>query len=117
MVVDDEESIRNLIVSAPAGVGYSVTAASNGKEAVDIYSEKHEMIALIIMDLIMPKMDGKSCLKGIMAINPRAKVIIVSGLVDPDQRGITDSAVRGVISKPFEIKTLMKTVRNVLDGN
>ncbi len=53
--------------------------ASNGKEALELYQREGASISLIILDLIMPEMDGRKCLEEILRINPKAKVVIASG--------------------------------------
>lgn len=116
LVVDDEDSIRNLAVTLLQHFGYEVIEASNGKEAVEIYRRDWEKIALVVLDLIMPEMDGKRCLKEIHKINPKAKVIIVSGQIEQRQNGIKSDTVRGFIGKPYDARTFMKEVRYALDG-
>ena len=79
LLVDDEESIRELGAELLDSFGYKVITASNGKEALEIYRMEKDRISLILLDLIMPVMDGKKCLEEILQVKSNAKVIIASG--------------------------------------
>jgi len=78
-LVDDEESLRKVNSRLLNKNGYRVIMASNGKEALETYKKEGEGISLIILDLIMPEMDGKKRLEEILRIDPNAKAIIASG--------------------------------------
>jgi PAS domain S-box-containing protein len=117
LVVDDEEFVRDLGERLLSRAGYTVITASNGREAVDIYSQYKDAISLVILDLVMPDMGGKECLKRLIEIDPGAKVLIASGysaelsIQDCMQRG-----AKGGIAKPFKLVELLKHVRMVLDA-
>ncbi len=116
LLVDDEEPIRELGERILKKAGYRVLAASDGGEALKLYSEEKDSISLIILDLIMPKMGGKLCLQAILQINPRARVLIASGH-SPDEslREILKRGARGFVNKPYDRATLLGSVRKALD--
>ena len=97
--------------------GYSVTYATNGKEALEVYNAEKDRIDLILLDLLMPKMDGAETLTNLKRIDPGVKVIICSGY-GADKESIKDLVVTGVpmVNKPFQPDDLVATVRQVLDG-
>ena len=66
--MDDEEAVRDIAKSMLTQFGYNVMEASDGREALSIYRDKKDSISLIILDLIMPEMDGKACLKEILLL-------------------------------------------------
>jgi len=117
LIVDDEEHLRNLVTTILKHHGYQVVTASNGKEALETYNREHEKIALVILDLIMPEMDGKKCLAEILNINLKAKVLIATG---HSEGGIilenSLPGARGLVAKPYEIRKLLQSVREVLDA-
>ena len=78
-MVDDEESLRKVNSRLLNKNGYRVIMASNGKEALEIYRMENDRISLVLLDLIMPEMDGKRRLEEILRIDPNAKAIIASG--------------------------------------
>ena len=117
LIVDDEESIRELTKELLSEVGYKVLTAASGREAIDIYSKGKEAISLVILDLIMPEMDGKACLEDLLKINPDVKVLLASGYSAEGLAGhVIASGVKGFISKPYDIRQLLRMVRAVLDA-
>ncbi len=116
LVVDDEEFVRNVEESILRSVGYQVVTASDGVEAWEIYQEKHDSIMLTILDIVMPRMDGVECMKRILEINSKAKILTCSGLTqgtEPDK--LLGEGSRGHIHKPAKKNVLLEKVRKILD--
>jgi CheY-like chemotaxis protein len=115
LLVDDEESIRNLGKQMLERFGYKVLLASNGEEAIEIYRTRMDQISLIILDLIMPGMSGDRCLKELLKINPQIKVIISSGY-SPNHSVSKDieKEAKGFINKPYDLKNLLSAVKEAL---
>ncbi|MGB6067650.1 MAG: PAS domain S-box protein [Desulfomonilaceae bacterium] len=117
LIVDDEESIRELTKELLSEVGYKVLTAASGREAIDIYSKGKEAISLIMLDLIMPKMDGKACLEELLKVNPDVKVLLASGYsANGPARQAIASGAKGLINKPYDVRKLLRMVRAVLDA-
>lgn len=114
LLVDDEEIIRDVGRSLLESLGYRVIMASNGKEAIEIYRERTNEISLIIIDLVMPVMDGESAFKEIRRINPKVKVIISSGYSADKKDVLRNTGVKGFISKPFRLGDIAEIVKKVL---
>jgi CheY-like chemotaxis protein len=116
LIVDDEESIRELAKELLNSFGYKVLTASNGREAIDIYSEAKDVISLILLDLIMPEMDGTKCLQKLLQINPLVKVLVASGY-SANGPAIEAAAIgaKGYVSKPYDMRQLLRMVRGILD--
>lgn len=118
LLVDDEDAIRDLGTTMLEMVGYRVRTAANGKQALEMYRSRMDEIELIILDLVMPEMSGAQCLERILRMNPRAKVIIASGyLPDTDKDRALDTQAKGFIQKPYKLDTMLKAMREVLDGD
>ena len=116
LLVDDEESIRELGAELLDSFGYKVITASNGKEALEIYRVEKDRISLILLDLIMPVMDGKKCLEEILQVKSNAKVIIASGYSEHGPaNGIMAAGAKGFVQKPYDMRELFTTIREVLD--
>jgi PAS domain S-box-containing protein len=116
LLVDDDEVVRDLAATVLENFGYQVITAGNGKEALDIFMSQSGKIALVILDLIMPEMDGRQCLNEVLRIDPKTKVIIASGhSVNGNAEEIFLSRAKAFVEKPYDIKDLLKNVRNVLD--
>lgn len=115
LLVEDEEAIRELGAALLNQVGYEVIVGVNGKDALEIYRSEMDRISLVLMDIIMPEMDGLKCLSEILKINHEAKVIITSGLSETEHFHRQMSGVKGFIHKPYDIAEFLGTIRNVLD--
>lgn len=116
LLVDDEKAIRDLGNEILTSVGYEVLIASTGREALDMYTKAQDEISLVILDLIMPEMGGKQCLEELLKIYPKLKVLIASGYsaVVSTEESLAGGA-RGFVSKPYNMKQLLRAVRHTLD--
>ena len=116
LLVDDEESVRQLGKEMLETVGYRVLIASDGEEAMGLCTQRMGDIHLVILDLIMPGIGGKSCLEALLRLDPRVKVLIASGYsVNGRLEETLRSGARAFISKPYELRDLLKRVRDILD--
>jgi PAS domain S-box-containing protein len=116
LLVDDEESVRELGKEMLETVGYHVLTCSDGEEAMGLYTQRMGDIHLVLLDLIMPGMGGKSCLDALLRLDPRVKVLIASGYsVNGRLEDTLRSGARGFISKPYELRELLQRVRDILD--
>ncbi|MGO8880995.1 MAG: PAS domain S-box protein [Desulfomonilaceae bacterium] len=116
LLVDDEDLLRELGARILNQYGYNVITASNGKEALEIYQMDKDRISLVILDLIMPEMDGKKCLEEILLVNPNAKVVLASGHSEGRaSSGAMASRAKGFVQKPYDMRQLLNTIREILD--
>lgn len=114
LIVDDEDLIRELLVDALSD-DFNVLPAQNGEEALDLYTQHQEKIALVITDLIMPKMRGDALAEKLRQIRPLLPIIFISGY----EREIETDALlaKGRVAflpKPFDVASLTETLRKVL---
>jgi len=117
LLVDDEDSIRDLVQKVLVRAGYSVLTASNGQEALELYKRESGRISLVILDLVMPEMSGAQCLEELIRIDPNARALIASGS-SPDRfttEGLEQLA-KGFVWKPYNIRQLLHAVRRALEG-
>ncbi len=114
LLVDDDESIRDLGERILKRAGYNVLTAPCGKEALDIYGQEHDRIALVILDLNMPRMGGDEFLGKLLKIDPAVKVIICSGLSPGEITESMKFQAKGFVNKPYDISGLLQTVRDVM---
>ncbi len=116
LVADDEPDIRELTQEALESLGYTVIAVKNGEAALIAYEEKKMAIRLVILDLGMPGMGGRGCLRELRRIDPGVKVLVASGY---HETGLVDDVLKngaaGFIHKPYQIRDLAVRVRDVLD--
>lgn len=117
LVVDDEEIVRDLAKEVLSSHGYTVMTARDGLEALHIYEALGRRIDLVILDVIMPGMNGQETYKKLKGINPDIKVLFCSGH-GMDQETVNEVMERGLpfTGKPFDLDELMEQVRRVLDA-
>lgn len=115
MVVEDEPMLRELVADVLQGQGYVVLAASNGREAVELFRAQKEKVSLVILDMIMPEMDGPATFRALRSLAPSVKVLISSGFSQENgvQRLLSDGA-SGFVGKPYQTEDLLKIVANQL---
>ena len=116
LAVDDENIIIRTITESLGSLGYHVISASDGCEAVKLFVENKSKIDLIILDLMMPAMNGYEAFKEIKAMDPCSKIILCTGYVADDSvQEMLNSGVKGLLKKPYRIEDLSRAVRLVLD--
>jgi len=116
LVVDDEEAVLSLAGRILEKAGYIAILADKGKEAVRVYRERHDEIALVVLDMVMPEMDGRDVFNALKEIDPDVKVILSSGFSVSGQAGaLMEEGIQAFVQKPFSIADLCNTVRRVID--
>ncbi len=115
LVVEDEAAIREITRSTLQKYGYKVLTADDGAEAIAVYMKNRTKIRLVLMDLMMPSMDGEASIKVLRKINPTVKIIAVSGLVEKERKTRAKYQVQGLLPKPYTAKKLLKTLRETLN--
>ncbi len=115
LMVDDDPMVREVGVSMLAELGYRVITASNGMEAIDIYKAHGKKVGLIILDNIMPGMDGANALSALRGIDPSVKVVLSSGYA-ADERQIERSGFNGFLGKPYRLSQVAETVKKAMTG-
>ena len=117
LLVEDEDSLRDVVVRVLTDLGYRVLPATNGKEAIALASSYTGAINLLVADVVMPEMSGPEVAEKILQSRPGLHVIFVSGF--PKGKLETFSELHEdmiLVEKPFTMKTLTAKMREVLDS-
>jgi CheY-like chemotaxis protein len=119
LVMDDEEMIGEIACQMLTFLGYEATHVLDGEAAIQLYREHLENGAafdVVIMDLTIPGgMGGKEAVSEILALDPRAKVLVSSGYSnDPSMTHYSDHGFCGHIDKPFDMTSLKTAIEAVL---
>jgi two-component system cell cycle sensor histidine kinase/response regulator CckA len=118
LLIEDESMLKELMRVNLESMGYRVTTASDGGEAVKLYREHHGDIALVISDLGLPTLDGAGVFDEFKKIDSRVKFLITSGYMDPEVRsGFLKAGAKGFIQKPYSFPDILKRVRDTLDAD
>ncbi len=107
LVADDEEMVRTSLAAALRSVGHEVVEAGNGLEAVEKVLAAPDRFAIVVLDLVMPVMDGREALRRLREGAPGVPVIICTGY---DPAGDDVLAAAGLLIKPFSINELLAKV-------
>jgi len=118
LVVDDEEILRMTNQALLSSLGYTVLLGENGKQGLEIYKRRREEIDLVILDMIMPEMNGRDTFAAMKEINPKVRAILVSGF--PDESNVNhfiDLGFYAFLQKPVEGALLSRVVAEAITGN
>ena len=114
LLVDDEDMIRNIGKAMLQKLGFQVKVAEDGHAALNIFFENRDTIHLVILDMIMPDMEGGEVFDRLKQIDPNVAVILSSGYsVDGKASDIINRGCRGFIQKPFTMRELSKKLREI----
>lgn len=116
LVAEDNEEVRGLIRSVLEGFGYTVITAGDGEEALHKFRENEDRIKLVILDVIMPRKNGKEVYDEITRTNPGMKVLFSSGYTADviSTKGVLEGKM-DFISKPVTPHDLLNKIREILD--
>ena len=115
LVVDDEAAVRDITKLTLEAFGYKAITADDGAEALGIYVQNKDDIKAIILDMMMPIVDGSTTIRALKKIDPDVKIIAVSGLIDTKAILTSDNlTVHAFLNKPYTSRTLLKTLNEVV---
>ncbi len=112
LVVDDEHLVRVMLQLGLERDGFQVWTATNGREAIDLYREHREEIALVLLDVRMPGLDGPATLDALRQLSPEVRACFMTG--DPgayDPVGLRQRGAAHVVAKPFRLDRLVPVLR------
>jgi CheY-like chemotaxis protein len=111
LVVDDEPLIQALLRAWLQRQGFEVWLASNGSEAIDLYRLHREAIAVVLLDVRMPGLDGPQTLDALRRLNPEVVACFMSGDTGCHQpAGLLERGARHLFAKPFHLDNLARTL-------
>ncbi|MBD3224998.1 MAG: PAS domain S-box protein [Caldithrix sp.] len=115
LLVEDNKLVENVTQATLEMYGYHVIAAANGEEALRVYKDNRSKINLLLTDVVMPIMNGKDLAKVLLKLNPKLKIIFISGYADNANIQSTLDASSSFIQKPYSHEDLAKEIRKLLD--
>jgi PAS domain S-box-containing protein len=111
LVVEDEAAIREVTRETLETYGYRVLTANEGAEAVALYAQHLNEVQAVLLDMVVPMMDGRAIIRALRKLNPQCRIIATSGLLLNE---IADEEVAQFLSKPFTAEKLLKTLATVI---
>lgn len=117
LVVDDETLVRDIASRVLQRQGFEVVAAEDGEAAIALFKSRRSEIRLVLLDLTMPGMDGEEVARQLLAIEPNACILLMSGYSEQSvMQTLAGEKVRGFLHKPFRPNELIRKVRSVIEG-
>jgi PAS domain S-box-containing protein len=115
LVVDDDSAVREIIQASLQNYNYKTLSAADGVEAIAYYAQNKKLVSVVLIDIMMPSMDGLTAIRTLKKINPQVKIIATSGLTS--NRSLVAAADIGVdnfLPKPYSMKELLDTMSAIL---
>lgn len=117
LLVDDEIAIRKIAQTSLETYDYKVLTACDGVEAIALYAQHKQHISAVLIDMMMPMMDGLTTIHLLQKMNPQLKIIAISGLALSDKVSVAmETGVQAFLSKPFTAEELLRTLSGVLSS-
>ncbi len=118
LIIDDEETIRNTTANLLKNIGYTVMTAENGSTGIDLVRKNPEHFQAIILDMIMPDINGREVYHSIKSINPTLKILIASGFAhDKDISDLLEAGANDFLQKPFRFHELSRILAEIINKN
>lgn len=114
LVIDDEVPILQSTRAILETHHYQVLTTNNGAEAISIYAQHQQDIALVLIDMMMPNMDGVTVIRMLQEINPQVQAISVSGLLPQYQNSLEDLGIQTHLTKPYTTEDLLNSIHRQL---
>jgi len=111
LLVDDQETVREVAKDMLEALGYDVITAADGLEGVSRYRDLWREIDLVILDMIMPNLSGGDCFRRMKEINPKTRVVLSSGYsIDGAIQDVMNEGILAFIQKPYRLEELSRVV-------
>ena len=116
LLVDDEDIIWDVVIDMLQNMGYTVILAANGRDCVDIYENNPGQVDLVLLDMVMPEMNGREAFFKLKSIDSAVKVLLSSGYVnEEDARDVLNAGAAGFLQKPYRMINLAQKIRQILN--
>jgi CheY-like chemotaxis protein len=114
--VDDEDVVRHTARAALEHFGYSVFEACDGQDAADLFSRLHDRISCVLLDMTMPRMDGREVWRYIRRIRPDMRIVISSGFDEEEAREhFGEGPGLEFLQKPYPATALARKVAAAIE--
>ncbi|MEA5516891.1 response regulator [Nodularia sp. UHCC 0506] len=115
LIVDDEPSIQDVTRTSLESHQYQTLIASDGIEAIALYAKYTDKISVVLMDMMLPSLDGITAIRTLRKINPQVKIIATSGLISKTKlEEVIDTGTQTFLPKPYTINELLLSLQEIL---
>ncbi|MBL4775124.1 MAG: response regulator, partial [Mariprofundus sp.] len=117
LLVDDEENVRDMATLMIENMGFQALVAHNGKQAIELYQQHMAQIELVLLDYIMPKMNGHEVFAELIKFNPDVRVVLTSGYTEiKATAAFKHTDLYGFLQKPYDFGIMNKIVKQALES-
>lgn len=118
LIVDDETQICEIAKIILEKYNYKTLTANNGIEAIALYAQHKQQIRAVLMDIMMPEMDGITAIRTLQKMNPQVQIIACSG-INPNETltAVDHPGVQLFVSKPYTAQELLNSLHHILSNN
>jgi PAS domain S-box-containing protein len=116
LLVEDDPSVRRLVVRELTRRGFTVIEAEDGRAAMELFRRDMDQIDVVVSDIVMPRMNGADLAKEIEKIRPQQKMLFISGHPDRAGGGLDPTGVTNLLMKPFTADTLAARIKELMTG-
>ncbi|MCA9516708.1 MAG: response regulator [Myxococcales bacterium] len=115
LVVDDEEVARRVAARMLESLGYTAVTANDGIQAIAVFEHAHPPFDLVLLDLVMPEMDGESCFHALRELDRDVRVVLCTGFGNDEAvRGLMDAGAQGLLHKPYRLATMAEIIARAM---
>ncbi len=115
LLIDDDKNVRLVSAALLETIGYTVICAESGAEGLELYKTHQQELSIVILDLVMPEMNGEETFSKLRKIDPNATILIISGFdADESVAGLIGAGAAGFLQKPFKLNPLAKAMQRAL---
>ncbi len=115
LVIDDEETVREVAALMIEDMGFDTLCAVDGLDGVDVYRQHQHEIVAVLLDMTMPRLDGKGCFRELRRINPNVQVILSSGYNEQEATSrFTGKGLASFVQKPYRPEVLMAALNTAI---
>lgn len=115
LVVDDEESVADVMRCMLENMGFDVLIAHDGRQALEVFAREHQRVRIVLLDMTMPQLDGAETLRAMRKIQPKVKIVLSSGYNEQTATGgLQEDGPSAFIQKPWSFGELLSTIQKVL---
>jgi PAS domain S-box-containing protein len=116
LLVEDDVSVRRLVVTELTRRGFTIIEAEDGRAALELFRRDMEHIDIVVTDIVMPRMNGADLAKEIEKVRPGQKVLFISGHPERAGAGLDPTGVTNLLMKPFTADTLAARIKELMLG-
>lgn len=116
LIINDEPSVLEVTSQVLRHEGYETVTAVNGADALSLYKKNKDIVCIVLLDLLMPVMDGEKTIKAIRQINPNVKIVVTTGVIEEKYyENLSEKEVQAVLTKPYKIEQLVNAIHKALE--